>query len=98
MTDATLGTILSELRQILSHSGLSDRADWLGERQRVLEDIASSTEERAKARAELHEIINGMGGLNDLWPDPGADSSLSRSDLHDSIRRLADQLWELTRD
>jgi hypothetical protein len=92
----TIDEVLEELIDIFNNAGQVDRSAGLEERRAVLQSARSSEADRRAALADLRGIINGIGGLNDLWLTPPEGSPQSRLALRAQMRELADRLWELT--
>ena len=88
--------VLHTLESLLRECGATERAEWVRERADILELRTSASPQAADARAELHDVVNGMGGLNDLWLDPPVDSKLTRTSLRSVMDGLTEQIWRLT--
>lgn len=81
-----MADVVEQLRVLLVDNGHPDKASWLATRAEALrsgDPVAATT-----ARAELRKIINGMGGLNDLY--------LPQAEDRDRLTNLAESLWILT--
>jgi hypothetical protein len=87
--------VLRALISLLGRFGETERAAWLRERLVVLESDTASAGEANSAAAELHGVVLGMSGLMDMHLR--SDSQVASKDANAELRRLADQLYELTR-
>jgi len=97
MTKGTLTAVLAEIIDLLQRCGRPDRASWLAERLAVLQQDDATPDVRDRVAAELHGVVLGMGGLMDMTVEPPADSQLSPRTAREKLDKLADQLYELTR-
>jgi hypothetical protein len=86
MDEAALADVVEQIGRLLAENGHPDRAAWLAPRAEALR--SGDPDRAAAARAELRQIINGMGGLNDLH--------LSAAEDRERLSDLTDSLWILT--
>jgi hypothetical protein len=86
----------TRIAEIVRIGGHRDRADWIDQRIKVLEDHSTISMDWQRARSDLHRIVLGMGGLFDLrLVDPGGAGQPSTA-LRVELDGLADQLYRLT--
>jgi hypothetical protein len=90
-----LTAVLRVLIELLRGCGEATKAEWLAERLAILVSGPTSHEARSTATTELHGIVLGMGGLMDMYLSAGSEEE--SKDANRELRRLADQLFELTR-
>lgn len=97
MTSTRLVAILSEIIDLLSQCGLTERATWLNDRLAILLDDRATADAREHVSNELHGVVLGMGGLMDLSLAPASGSSYTSSSARERLDLLGDRLYELTR-
>ncbi len=86
MDEASLADVIEQLRVLLADNNHPDKAAWLDLRAEALR--SGDPDAAASAHVELRKIVNGMGGLNDLYLQDAAD--------RDRLRDLTESLWILT--
>lgn len=85
--DTKLAGVVDELRELLLATGHADKAHWLVLREQALR--SGIAEEAAKDRADLRGIIDGMGGLLDLY--------LPTADERERLQALTESVWQATK-
>jgi len=90
-----LTAVLRSLIELLRDYGEAAQSKWLSDRLAILVSGSASLEAIATATTELHGIVLGMGGLLDLYLSAGSEEESKEANRE--LRRLADQLFELTR-
>ena len=94
---AELEEVTAQIIELLTHTGHSDRADWMAERLRTLRDAQATPDAREFVATELHGVVLGMGGLMDMVLRPDDDIGISSVQARDQLDGLADRLYDLTR-
>lgn len=87
--------VLRALVALLSEHDERDKAQWLATRLAVLDDGSSPEQSVRSALEELHGVVRGMGGLMDLYLTATAEQDAVHANAE--LRRLSDQLYQLTR-
>ena len=90
-----LGDVLHGLISLLNEYGETTRAQWLADRLTALGSDSTPRTTTTKAVQELHQVVLGMGGLMDMHLQ--SDDSEAAREANAALRRLADQVYELTR-
>lgn len=96
MEGLNLDEALAETVTLLDECGFSDRASWLADRADVLADPDSTADARQTAKAEVHGVLSGMGGLVDEYLIPRDGSPMSESEANTKRDELAETLHRLT--
>lgn len=97
MTPTGLAGLLSEIIDLLSQCGRTDRAAWLNVRLAILLDDQATADAREHASNELHGVVLGMGGLMDLSLTPASGSSYTSGSARERLDLLGEALYTLTR-
>jgi hypothetical protein len=87
--------VINKICALLDRFGEDDKVEWLVIRLNVLESVDSGNDEVVETFHEIHGVVLGMGGLMDLYLQ--GDAVEETVDANAELRRLADQVYELTR-
>lgn len=97
MTTSTLLQVLRDTVELLRSCDRGREADWIEERRLILQSEDTPLASRVSAKAELHGIVLGMGGLTDLSLTPEVGALPSAESARERLDRLSDSLYRLSR-
>jgi len=87
MDPLDLADLVAQIRNAVAREGYPDRAEWLVERERMLQ--SGDAERVQTAIKELSGVVHGMGGLLDIY----VASAEERRHITDLVGRL----WTATK-
>ena len=96
MSDADVLKVLTEIIEILNHTGYPDQAAWLAERETVLAEPRTIPAKRAAERQRIRKAIEGLNVRSDYVPMVQPNYRLTAEQAKERIYELTDRLYEVT--